>query len=92
MSPRFVLERENVPCVAEVVNRSLKTDCTDFKIGLSACIQLPIMKHPSRKVQDLRHLLSRDPIEDKVRICLLCDSRKNKLEYSFGSDSYTVVP
>ena len=30
MSPRFVLRRENVPCVAEVVNRSLKADCTDF--------------------------------------------------------------
>ena len=30
MSPRFVLERENVPCIAEVVNRSLKADCTDF--------------------------------------------------------------
>ena len=31
MSPGFVLGRENVPCVAEVVNRSLKADCTDFK-------------------------------------------------------------
>ena len=31
MSPRFVLGRENVPCIAEVVNRSLKADCTDFK-------------------------------------------------------------
>ena len=30
MSPRFVLGRENVPGVAEVVNRSLKADCTDF--------------------------------------------------------------
>ena len=30
MSSRFVLGRENVPCVAEVVNRSLKADCTDF--------------------------------------------------------------
>ena len=30
MSPRFVLGRENVPCVVEVVNRSLKADCTDF--------------------------------------------------------------
>ena len=30
MSPRFILGRENVPCVAEVVNRSLKADCTDF--------------------------------------------------------------
>ena len=33
MSPRFVLGRENVPCVAEVVNRSLKADCTDFTSG-----------------------------------------------------------
>ena len=30
MSPCFVLGRENVPCVAEVVNRLLKADCTDF--------------------------------------------------------------
>ena len=30
MSQNFVLGRENVPCVAEVVNRSLKADCTDF--------------------------------------------------------------
>ena len=30
MSPRLVVGRENVPCVAEVVNRSLKADCTDF--------------------------------------------------------------
>ena len=30
MSPRFVLGRENVPCVAEVVNRSLNADCTNF--------------------------------------------------------------
>ena len=34
MSPRFVLGRENLPCVAEVVNRSLKTDCTDFTIKI----------------------------------------------------------
>ena len=32
MSLRFVLGRENVPCVAEVVNRSLKADCTDFTL------------------------------------------------------------
>ena len=32
MSPRFVLGRENVPCVAEVVYRSLKADCTDFTL------------------------------------------------------------
>ena len=33
MSPRLVLGWENVPCVAEVVNRSLKADCTDFTHG-----------------------------------------------------------
>ena len=41
MSPRFVLGWENVPCVAEVVNRSLKADCTDFtinKLGIKAGI------------------------------------------------------
>ena len=34
MSPRFVIGGggRNVPCVAEVVNRSLKVDCTDFTI------------------------------------------------------------
>ena len=30
MSLRFILGRENVPCAAEVVNRSLKADCTYF--------------------------------------------------------------
>ena len=30
MSPRFKVRRENVSCVVEVVNRSLKADCTDF--------------------------------------------------------------
>ena len=30
MSPQFVLRWENVRCVAEVVNKSLKADCTDF--------------------------------------------------------------
>ena len=35
MSPRFVLGRENVPYVVEVVNRSLKADCTDFNNPVS---------------------------------------------------------
>ena len=34
ISPRFILERENVPCVTDVVNRSFKADCTDFTIGV----------------------------------------------------------
>ena len=43
MSPRFVLGRENVPCVAEVVNRSLKADCTDFiKLKLSDFKDTPL--------------------------------------------------
>ena len=47
MSPRFVLGRENVPCVAEVVNRSLKADCTDFTIA----DQIPNLRlqHPQFK-------------------------------------------
>ena len=32
MSPGFVLGRGNVACVAEVVNGSLKADCTDFTV------------------------------------------------------------
>ena len=39
MSSRFVLGRENVPCVAEVVNRSLKADCTDFNIESSFALK-----------------------------------------------------
>ena len=36
MSPHFVLGRENVPCVSEVVNRSLKADYTDFTINMNS--------------------------------------------------------
>ena len=47
MSPRFVLERENVPCVvAEVVNRSLKADCIDFTCHKSDATQLRIPIEP----------------------------------------------
>ena len=41
MSPRFILGRENVPCVAEVVNRSLKADCTDYMRIYKLMIQTP---------------------------------------------------
>ena len=30
MSPRFIFRRENVSCIAEVVDKWLKADCTDF--------------------------------------------------------------
>ena len=42
MSPRFVLGRENVPCVAEVVNRSLKADCTDFTVNVYELVRFKI--------------------------------------------------
>ena len=42
MSPRFVLGRENVPCVAEVVNRSLKADITDFTLSCAAFVEYQI--------------------------------------------------
>ena len=46
MSPRLVLGRENVPSVAEVVNRSLKADCTDFTHLFLLIIQiLSFKKH-----------------------------------------------
>ena len=38
MSPRFVLGQENVPCIADVVNRSLKADCTDFTMNNVAVV------------------------------------------------------
>ena len=41
MSPGFILGRENVPCVAGVVNRSLKADCTNYTVvrtsGTESC-------------------------------------------------------
>ena len=42
MSPRFLLGRENMPCVAEVVNRSLKADCTDFTIKCRLTSELTV--------------------------------------------------
>ena len=47
MSPRFALGREIVLCVAEVVNRSLKADCTDFKKKFSRKHYLSSMPPPS---------------------------------------------
>ena len=52
MSPRFVLGWENVPCVAEVVNRSLKADCTDllFHIGRKSFVENKwLWLHTTRK-------------------------------------------
>ena len=40
MSPRLVLGRENVPCIAEALNRSLKADCTDFTFSTEGLVLL----------------------------------------------------
>ena len=55
MSPRFVLGRENVPCAAEVVNRSLKADCTDFTMILffsTVCSSFKGFKCVIQKLED----------------------------------------
>ena len=44
MNPRFVLGRKNVPCVAEVVDRLLKADCTDFKKLFCLNLQVVLAK------------------------------------------------
>ena len=49
MSPRFVLGRENVPCVAEVVNRSLKADCADFIITCKILQESSVARFPANK-------------------------------------------
>ena len=44
-SPRFILGRENVPCVAEVVNKSLKADCTDYTEVILGSLVLNVSEH-----------------------------------------------
>ena len=57
MSPRFLLGRENVPCLAEVVNRSLKADCTDFIMELPhSDLGLSVCTHPFKNVFELFHV------------------------------------
>ena len=48
MSPRFILGRGNVPCVAEVVNRSLKADCTDY--NFTSSVQFSSIGHFENKM------------------------------------------
>ena len=50
MSPRFVLGRENVPCVAEVVNRSHKADCTDFTYLLTFSLKVHFVVYGHKDV------------------------------------------
>ena len=52
MSPRFVFGPENVPCVAEVVNRLLKADCTDFKT-LNFVINLPDVENITKRLDSI---------------------------------------
>ena len=62
MSPRFILGRENVPCVAEVVNRSLKADCTNyttadahgkFESGAKVQAAVPSISQPRRVYREI---------------------------------------
>ena len=57
MSPRFVLGWENVPCVAEVVNRSLKADCTDFTTDTDDDSDLVVDVDPGTLIRIVRHEL-----------------------------------
>ena len=66
MSPRFVFGRENVPCVAEVVNRSLKANCTDFNnlFQASVCPRLrPNLDLMVTGIQPMAPVLNRGPLE-----------------------------
>ena len=48
-----------MPCVAEVVNRSLKADCTDFTSSLLTYVQAgSSLKHPSSSDHELSETLS----------------------------------
>ena len=71
MSPRFVLWRENVPCVAEVVNRSLKADCTDFTSSFFLSKKVPhaISSSNSMKKMTKQNVKSRDKAQIlKIRL------------------------
>ena len=55
MSPRFVLGRKNVPCVAEVVNRLLKADRTDFNHKSSVTLRAPNLLQKSCEMRKQRN-------------------------------------
>ena len=59
MSPRFILGRENVPCVAEVVNRSLKADCTDYTDFTQQFLTFPCV--PCVKMKETDDVLPVNP-------------------------------
>ena len=87
MSPRFVLGRENVPCVAEVVNRSLKADCTDFYNSKLFCkLKLLLSQnfvHYFYQILDLwtsDNYLKRDTY--KIKSCHFSPRAKNKQSQS----------
>ena len=85
MSPCFVLGRENVPCVAEVVNRSLKADCTDFiKMPTKLCHCLLYLKNGGKlsfnvfgKLEDGGHVNATKTFRDLYQ--LICMISKLKL-------------
>ena len=68
MSPRFVLGRENVPCVAEVVNRSLKADCTDFNVPTADATGKDVIRWLESVKWKTSYLMKIEGLSDAVRL------------------------
>ena len=72
MSPRFILGRENVPCVAEVVNRSLKADCTDlYRAFCDPDLKAPSHPHPTTWASSKTHKAESDIVSPTIKSLLL---------------------
>ena len=86
MSPRFVLGRENVPCVAEVVNRSLKADCTDFTVK-SVQSTLSHLWSPPEQMQSQRNygsFLSKSHLHGMILLRILAQNRPKSKRQCFN--------
>ena len=77
MSPCFILGRENVPCVAEVVNRSLKADCTDLK-DIDSEVTKPKRGRKKKANTKMNELEDNDVRDKRERLvaCVLSGSSK----------------
>ena len=84
MSPRFVLGRENVPCVPEVVNRSLKADCTDFTsiLGLQCSIFIKLGLLDAKCVQHKLYMAGNCIITYASSLYHICKEKQVNLSYS----------
>ena len=87
MGPRFVLGRENLPCVAEVVNRSLKADCTDIYIECQ--IQKGFIQRLSGTLEhtyNLSYLIDQARIKQRSLTVTLLD-----LKNAFGEVDHMLI-